>query len=579
MSALCDAPVAYPTTRRRTTIFPVAVVFHFEHDLAFDPANATELLRRIPEADGVLALFGPASATGEQAQPFLTRTANLRRRAQRLLEPPPPREQALAPDGAPLPSRRLNLRDRVARISWSATGSEFESLLTLYHATAALFSLPDARRRLKLHTPFFVRFTAEHAHPRVYVTNRLSRRGLSQSFGPFASRAAAERYTDAALDLFKLRRCHEDLVVSPTHPGCAYGEMRKCLAPCNTSCTADEYAAEAAVVEQFFRTRGESLLASIAREREQASEEMDFERAAALHKQYEKVKAAAALADELVRPIPELRAVIVQAAARDADRPEDAALFLLERSCLAGPERLSTLGVRAVKEQTSVGSSLFAQPLMLQAVPLPPEPGRPVPGPTIAAPASLESSEEGSATPPSASAALSPEERAATVLAFLEGRKYRTDLDPALLSDHLALLRRWYYRPEKQRSGELFLPNPDGSWPLRRILRGAARAVLGHPKPMQASDREAAKTLKTRLIHAGREGVERSVPVLERSVPVLERSVPVLERSVPVLERASLASASEDKSPAASAAFRTRRSREQLTPSQTRAATDKLATP
>ncbi len=48
----------------------------------------------------------------------------------------------------------------------------------------------------------------------------------------------------------------------------------------------------------------------------------------------------------------------------------EAAVFLMEGGCIAGPERLSTLGVRAVKEQTSVGSCLFAQPLMLQAVPL-----------------------------------------------------------------------------------------------------------------------------------------------------------------------------------------------------------------
>src|ERR1017187_3139101 len=47
-----------------------------------------------------------------------------------------------------------------------------------------------------------------------------------------------------------------------------------------------------------------------------------------------------------------------------------AAVFLLHSGCLTGPARLSTLGVRAVKEQTSVGSSLFAQPLMLEAVPL-----------------------------------------------------------------------------------------------------------------------------------------------------------------------------------------------------------------
>ncbi len=491
----------------RSTISGVATTFHFDHHLAFDPEQAPDLLRQLPEADGVLALFGHDTPDGQPSQPFLTRTANLRRRAARLLTPPPSREQALAPDGTPLPSRRLNLRERVARVEWSVTGSEFESLLTLYHATAALFGLPAARSRLKLRTPFFLRFAIENAHPRVYVSNRLTARGLAQTYGPFPSRAAAERYCDAALDLFKLRRCYEDLHVHPDHPGCAYGEMKKCLAPCNTTCTADEYAAEAAQVEAFFRTHGESLLVTVIRDRDAASEDMDFERAAALHKQYEKVKAAAALADPLVRPVPDLRAVIVQQAAALPGRADDAAIFLLERGCLTGPERLSTLGVRAVKEQTSVGSSLFAQPLMLQAVPLPPDPATSLDPDQPAAPAD----------PPTHT--LSPENRAAHTLAVLNAASETstaTTPDLALLSDHLALLRRWYYRPEKQRKGELFLPTSDGGWPLRRILRGAARAVLGDPKPMQETDRDAANTIKTKIIHAGREGVERSVPSLEK---------------------------------------------------------------
>jgi excinuclease ABC subunit C len=523
---------------RRSTISLVATPFHFDHHLAFDPTQAPDLLRQLPEADGILALFGHATPTGEPTQPFLTRTANLRRRAQRLLTPPPPREQALAPDGSPLPSKRLNLRDRVARIEWCVTGSEFESLLTLYHATAALFGLPVARHRLKLRTPFFLRFAIENAHPRAYVTNRLSAKNLAQTYGPFPSRAAAERYYDAALDLFKLRRCYEDLHVHPDHPGCAYGEMKMCLAPCNTSCTAAEYAAEAAAVEAFFHTHGESLLATVTRDRDAASDNMDFEHAAALHKQHDKVKAAAALADALVRPIPDLRAVILQPAAPPSDRPDDAAVvFLLDRGSLLGPDRLSALGVRAVKEQTSVGSSLFAQPLMLQAVPLTPEPG--------------------TASPPEVSdTTLSPEDRAAQTIASLAARSNpEAAPDLALLSDHLALLRRWYFRPEKQRKGELFLPNPDGTWPLRRILRGAARAVLGDPKPMQETDRDAAKATRTRLIHAGREGVERSVPVLDKT---------------------TLPSLNPD---AAASTFRTRRSRKQPSSSPAEAATsaDKLA--
>ena len=436
----------------------------------------------MPERPGVFALRGER----ETDEPYLMRAADLRRRLRRLLDPP-----AVMPDGSPLQSKRLNLRDRVRWIEYTVTGSEFESLLLLYDATAACFGVVVARKRLKLHTPYFLRLTLEHAHPRVYSTNRLSAKGLGRTYGPFPSRAGAERYCDAVLDLFRLRRCYEDLEVHQEHPGCAYGEMKKCMAPCNTTCSAEEYAAEAAAVEAFFQTHGESMLAGIAAERERASGEMEFEAAAAAHERYVKVKAAAALADELVRPVGELRAVVVQAA-EGGEEAQEAAVFLLEGEGLIGPERMSTLGVRAVKEQTSVGSSLFAQPLMLQAVPL-----------------------GGGET----SGVESPEVRAERVLGRLEARAGIPGVgrDLAVAGDHLALFRRWYYRPEKQRAGECFLPNADGSWPVRRILRGAARMALGEPKAMAETDRDGVAAAKTRIIHEGREGVERAVPVIAAS--------------------------------------------------------------
>jgi excinuclease ABC subunit C len=456
----------------------VAGRFQFERSVEFSPESSAEVLRLLPAGAGVLCLRGARAGD----EPYLTRTADLRRRAMRLLAAPEVTE-----GGQPVLSKRLNLRGRVTRVEWTAVGSEFEALLVLYHAAAEAFGYAEARRRLRLHTPFFVRFTAEQAHPRVYATNRLSKRGLGEMYGPFPSRAAAERYGDAVLDLFKLRRCHEDLEPYPEHPGCVYQEMKKCLAPCNQACTAEEYAGESAAVKEFLATRGESMLGSIAAERERASEEMDFERAAALHQQWTKVKGAVGLADVLVRPVPRLRAVIVQASATKDERLE-AAVFLLEGGCLEGPGRMSTLGVRAVKEQTSVGSSLFAQPLMLQAVPL----------------------EE---TAGVAVAADSPEERAGRVLGALEAR-VGVENDLAMVSDHLSLLRRWYYRPEKQRVGEIFFPNEDGSWPVRRILRGAARMVLGEPGVMAETNREGVAAAKVKILHEGREGVELVVPVI-----------------------------------------------------------------
>jgi excinuclease ABC subunit C len=528
----------------------MALPFQFEHSVSFSPENAPEILRAIPVLPGVFALHGPR----EEDQPYLTHAADLRRRITRILAPPDSQY------------KRLNLRDRVARIEYSITGSEFESTLTLYHAAATIFGLDEARRRLKLRTPFFLRFTAENAYPRVYSTNRLSKRALDNFYGPFPSRAAADRYCDAVLDLFKLRRCVEDLAPYPEHPGCVYQEMKKCLAPCNQACTpegAAAYTAEAAAVHAFFATHGESMLAQLTADREQASAEMEFERAAQLHAQFQKVKAAASLADELVHPIPKLRAIVVQkstqpsaqsaaeAASLLSSRSEAegsaspgiateagpaAAIFLLQSGCITGPARLSTLGVRAVKEQTSVGSSLYAQPLMLEAVPLADDPQPAAEEPQPAPMLSFRSATEESASPatatesPSVSPALSPELRATNLIASLE-QQASAPTDLATLSDHLSLLRRWYYRPEKQRTGEVFFPRDDSAaakketnWPIRRILRGAARMALGEPKPIAETQRDLATRnpedaaqmpTRTKILHEGRPDVERVVPIIE----------------------------------------------------------------
>src|ERR1700709_1932722 len=127
-------------------ILGVADEFQFERVIGFEAENAEAILRSIPAAPGVFALCGAR----EGDEPYLTRTADLRRRMRRLLDPP--EEQ----------SKRLNLREGVARIEDCVTGSEFESSLVLYQAAVALFGYEQARRRLKLRTPYFLRMVVEN---------------------------------------------------------------------------------------------------------------------------------------------------------------------------------------------------------------------------------------------------------------------------------------------------------------------------------------------------------------------------------------------------------------------------------
>jgi len=426
--------------------------FQFDHAVAFDPAAAEALLAAVPARPGVFALCGHAA----EAEPYLSRAGNLQRRIRRMLQPPA---------GA---TKRLNLREKVARVEYTVTGSDFESLLTLYHASAMHFGNEGARKRMRLHTPFFVRFAMENAYPRAYVTNRLSTRALNSMFGPFPSRAAADRALNETLNLFKLRRCSEELAPDPAHPGCVYSEMKMCLAPCFKGCTDERYQQEAQAVQEFFQTRGESMLNKLAAERDAASGLMEFEQAAALHTQAQKVKAIAQLVPEIVRPLDQLDAIVIQPA---ADSPEgepcqNVALFAVCRGCIkpggGRPAPFSTLGMRHANEDSG-STSLFAHPHMLAAVPLD-EAGNPA----LTAP--IETTEE---------------RLKRTLVELLPPRTAGETLprsELASLSDHLSLLRRWYYRPAKQRGGEVFFADPgtaDSGLPVRRILRGISRVCTG----------------------------------------------------------------------------------------------------
>ena len=421
----------------------------FEHELTFAPEQAADVLRALPAASGVVALFGHGSAD----RPHLMKAANIRRRLQRLLEP------------AEGQTKRLNLRDRIARIAWREAGSEFESLLLLYGAMKLAFGVAEARKRMRLSPPYTIRFAAENRFPRIYVTNHLRRRSLVTTFGPFASRFAAERYCEAVEELFLIRRCYLELHPSPGDPGCIYGEMHKCMAPCQVRCSDEEYSAEAAAVLAFLQTRGQSRVGELEAERDRASADMLFEEAAAAHTRVQKVKAAAALADEIVQPVSDLRAVLLMPCPSRADSAEPhIGLFLFADGCVRGPRRVSLLGVRLAKEQAEVGSSLFAQPMMLAAVPLDG-------GPTPSSPAEAQGSQT-----TTAGASSSAEERMIAAIAELETGSAAADT--AELGDQLALLRRWYYRPEKQRVGAIFQRERD-AWPVRRMVRSAARIAAG----------------------------------------------------------------------------------------------------
>jgi excinuclease UvrABC nuclease subunit len=263
-----------------------------ETALPADTNELAQLLESIPNGPAVFLLWPREGA------PYLARTNVLRRRLARLLE---------VKDGV---SRNLSLRGTAERLEYHLAGSKLESRF-LHLELARQHLGADYRREIRLRLPPYVKLLLSNEFPRTQVALRLSKATRSLYVGPFRNRATAAQFEAAFLDLFQLRRCQEDLVTSPTHPGCIYGEMGRCMRPCQQVVGVEEYRSEAARVAEFLRTGGRSLLSSASGERDRLSVAMDFEGAARAHQRVQKIEEVLGWRDEMARDVEELHAIAI----------------------------------------------------------------------------------------------------------------------------------------------------------------------------------------------------------------------------------------------------------------------------
>jgi excinuclease UvrABC nuclease subunit len=396
------------------------VVLELDSGLEFKPEQDAEFFSLLPARPAVCLIY----AKQETAEPYLIRTADLHRRLQRLLGPPDPA------------SKRLNLRDFARQVRYRETGSAFEQALTYYRNAKQIF--PKRYRELmRLRPAPVLKVNLRNAYPRCFVTRRIvvNERGEPVSgvyYGPFASRRSAEAFAEKMLDFFKVRRCQIKILRDPSFPGCIYSEMKMCLAPCFAGCSKEEYDAEVLRLVEFLDTNSLSLRDDLARDRGRASEELDFERAASLHKKLEKLDDLVRGKPELARRIQNLEAVILQ---RTVDQ-QSVAFFAIHGGRLAEP---------FVLQFGDTGKPASAEEAVrdyLEGVPT----AKPATGTNVRQSA-------------------------------------------AELGEHLGIVARWFF--SSPREGEIFFREKD--WPYRRILRACSRLLAPPSEPAQETGKPQAK--------------------------------------------------------------------------------------
>lgn len=393
-----------------------SIVLPFDADLAFDSSREESFFRAIPSHPGIFLIESRAATNDTASQkPYLARTTDLRRAAERLLRTPE------------VPSKRLNLRERAAKFCYRVTGSRFEQLFALYeHARECIPS--GYRDFLRLRPPALLKINLHSSYPRCYVTRRMLADG-GFYFGPFASRQMAETFAGRFLDLFKIRRCQIKIRPDPSFSGCIYSEMKMCLAPCFAGCTKEEYDAEIAQVSAALASQGASLVSSVEREREAASDATDFERAAALHRRFEKITGVFRGLPEIVRRADTLCAVILQRAARE----KTVALFAITGGLICGPLFLCF--------------DELSQPRSVEEI--------------------IRENFQHLAKMPDSFALQQCDTMSVGVAASSAPEACRRR------EEHLWILARWFY--SKPREGEILFP--EGDWPYRRIVRACARLL------------------------------------------------------------------------------------------------------
>jgi excinuclease ABC subunit C len=230
-----------------------------------------EQLSRVPTGPGVYIMRNGAGETI-----YVGKAANLRSRMRSYFGSPVSME-----------GKTRLLSEAIADFEYVVTHTEQEAL----HLEAALVKrhqpLFNVRLKDDKHYPY-LKVDLTDAWPRVYITRRVHKDG-ARYFGPFANAGSVRRTLDIVNKLFPWRSCTKTITGTDARP-CLDYFIHRCIAPCTSYCTKEEYDEVIRQVILFLEGRTEEVVRSLKREMKDASVAMEYERAGRVRDQIESIE-------------------------------------------------------------------------------------------------------------------------------------------------------------------------------------------------------------------------------------------------------------------------------------------------
>ncbi len=124
----------------------------------------------------------------------------------------------------------------------------------------------------------YILITADNRAPAIFK-HRGARARKGDYFGPFASAGAVGRTINSLQRAFLIRTCTDSVFETRTRP-CLLYQIKRCSGPCTHEISDESYAELVREAKDFLSGKSQSVKSTIAKQMNEASEDLDFERAA-----------------------------------------------------------------------------------------------------------------------------------------------------------------------------------------------------------------------------------------------------------------------------------------------------------